>query len=413
MNFYLNNIVLLVYYNKYQLAKELSTQETSVAKSKEMSNTAVTVKEILESAAKYGKDNVLTWDPLVFRDNKKQNKLAKFDCTWIPFKFKPVSGEEKRLNLKFSKVVTGSGAKVPQSADEVKNLIIVFKKMVVEDIAAGDNVPLKKDSAEAQAVEDKRMASSVSDMLKATNEFEAALEIIDLSYRKVCQEMKDAKTLGFVIRKDKTKKTNADITIGTIRQTSREDRENQGEEIKLEDPLTRIKLMIDPKTGIVGNDVWVNKVKTFKPNVYNTRKMTAKNDYAEVLATVTQGGKRCPLDKDNASDFITYRSVVGGIIEFPEIVISKFGFSLGNKFKELYVRRNKSVSTNSAFSKSELAEFGGEDEDEDDDEVEIESTVSKVQNKFAKSTIADNGGVDDLEDLDNSDLEDAAEEDSD
>lgn len=369
--------------------------------------TYITIKDVIDSAKKNGNDNVLVWDPTVFRDNKQKNKNTKMDCTWIPIKLKLANGTEAPLKIKFAKVVTASGAKLPSSEnDDPKNMIIVFRTMTHEEILTGDYAPKKMSSDAEQIIEDKKAQDAADMMLSSTNEFNQAMEIIDLSYQKVCQELKDAQSLGFTIRKDKKVKSNEDINVYSIRQISREDKETPGaDDIKLEFPLTRIKLLL--KDGKVGIETWNNTSKgfDFRPNVFDSRKMTAKNNYAPVLATVKENGKLCALDSKNSSVFITYKSVVGGIIEFPEIVVSKFGLSFANKFKELYVKRNKSNLTESAFSKEDFQSLGTAENESDDD---VEMPVLKMEEKFSKVKITE---VSDLEDnISGSDLEDACEE---
>lgn len=377
-------------------------------------STYVTIKDILESAKKYGNDQVLTWDPTVFRDNKKNNKASKYDCTWVPFKFRFITGTEVQLRLKFSKVVISSGAKLPSSEeDNIKNMIIVFRKMSEEELLQGDYAPKKMTNAEDQAIEDKKMQDNVQLMLTATNEFNDAMEIIDKSYQNLCLQMKQAQSLGFTVRKDKKVKTIEEVNVYSIRQSSREDKENPGaDDIKLEFPLTRIKLMLG-KNGVVGIETFNQTTKSwdFRPNVYDSRKMGPKNNYEPVLANVKENGRLCPLDSKNAGVFITYKSVVGGIVEFQEIVVSKFGLSLANKFKELYVKRNKSNLVESTFSKKDLEAMGGDDEEEDDEEVEM-PVVETINEKFSKVKVVSNMEVSDLEDNnDSSSLEDNCEDD--
>lgn len=92
----------------------------------------------------------------------------------------------------------------------------------------------------------------------------------------MCTELLQAKKLPFSVRKSKKKNApadNSDIEIFRIVQSTRADKDNPGNEIKLENPLVRIKLMLN-KEGKVGIEMWnrdLNK-KVFIPNVYNSRK---------------------------------------------------------------------------------------------------------------------------------------------
>lgn len=381
-----------------------------------MTTIPATIKDIFESAEKYGEDNVLSWDPENFKPKKKTT--GGFDCNWIPIKFKFKNGTESRLVLNFKKVITSSTAKLPKFNDNgIKNMFISFRKVSEEEIAVGDFVAKKMTTEAEQIIEDKKMEMSVKETVAITNEFNDAIAIIDKSYRKICKEMKSAKSLGFSVRKDKKIKME-DINENSIIQTHRNDADNNdADPIELEFPLTRIKLMVS-KNGQIAVDTWDNASKAFKskPNVFDARKMTAKNEYKPTLATVKVDGKSRPLDSDNAGTFISYRSVLGGQIEFPEIIISKVGFSLSNKFLDVFVRRNKSNLQEATFSKDDLKEMAGDEDEESEEEVEMqtveETKKTSLSAKFEKTKIGVNTDVvSDLEDSDaGSDLEDNCED---
>ena len=366
----------------------------------------VLVKDVMESAAKYGEDNVLTWDPLKVRDNKAKTKNSPRDCTWVPIKFKYASGKEGDLNLKFFKVVTSSAAKLPtHSSDSGKKYMnISFRSVTEEELMVGDNVPKVMENDEDQQIENDRAKAVVKEFADSTNEFDKALEIISNSYNKICKDMKNAdpKTLPFSVKKDK-KVERKNTVVYSVRQTHREDKDSEDKDappIKLEHPLTRIKLMYNSNTGYVGIDNWDNTIKgwTFKANVYNARKIDKKTN-APPLATVKVNGKSVLLDKDTTTNFITYRSVVGGIINFKEIVVSKFGLSLANQFTELYVQRNKSNIQEPAFTADEFKTLVCDGNGEDSDVEILTEDVKDVKIKEEPSS-----------DLEDSNLEDNCEE---
>ena len=318
----------------------------------------ITISDIIESAKKYGENNVLIWSPDKYRDNRTNKK--QFDCTWVPITFKHVSGSEEPIKIKFTKVATSSGAKIPQSDGTIKNLNIVFNNVSEEDL-------LNESFANAEISE--KLNNKVNTICKSTNEFVKAMKIMDASYKKICNDLKNATQLNFSIRKDKSIKDVNNISIHSICQTHREDKDNTDNTIELENPLIRIKLIINPKNGLVGIDTWNKNIKAFeyRPNVYDVEKMNKKNDYKPILATVDEDGVEAPLNKDNAQVFITYRSIVSGIIEFKEVVISKFGFSLNNRFIDLYVKSNKNSMKKNDFSKEDRQGLvDGESEEEED-----------------------------------------------
>lgn len=351
----------------------------------------VTVQDILNSIEKYGKDNILNKDDTSFRDNKQKNKQAKFDCTWDPYKLKLDNGKETDLkNFKFLKVVTSSAAKLPSSSSEeaVKNLLIAFREVTEEELlVAGDYAPKKMETEEEQIIENGRALKVVKELVQNTNQFCKALEAIDLSYKKLANELKTSKNLGYTLNKDTAKAkqikeqckkqkmkaseqeaaVNEAVTVYSIRQTSYEDPETK-EDVEIKYPLTRIKLML-AKDGRVGTELW-SKDKggfVFTPNVYNSRKLDANGN--PTLAKVKVNGRPFLLDANTAGSFITYRSIVSGIIDISEMVISKFGISLSNKFKALYVKRHKSSLSEPTFSPDEFKEMRGSDNEGSDDDV--------------------------------------------
>jgi hypothetical protein len=408
---------------------ELKTKvKNNTIQKKEAEQRYVNVQDILDSAEKYGNENVLNLNYAKARDLKKLNKKAKYDCTYVPLNFKFVSGKEIPFKLKFSKIITASGAKVPSSSKDEddeeeqqnkipKNLLIAFRTFSKDEIEGGDYVPKEMNSEAEQDLENQRMEENIATYLKSTNDFSRAMEIIELSYHKCCEDMKNAKSLGFTVKKDKKFKTNSDVYVYPFRQTTRENKKyvddpnNEPEEIELEHPIARIKLML-AKDGRVGNEFYNKdtKASTFNPVVFDSRKMTKKNNYEPVLAKVKYNGKMQDLNIKNAGTFITYKSMVGGIIEFSEVVVSKFGLSLRSKFRELYVRRHKSNTIEPAFSKDDIKEMHGGDEDESSDsDVEF-----KNDEETSKKDVESDSDLDDKlddaasgdEDMDDVDLED-------
>jgi len=379
-----------------------------------MSKEFITSRDIVESAKKHGDDNVLVWDPAVFRPMSEKEK--KFDCNWVPIQFKNANGNiVKRVHIKVKKIVTASGAKPGQLKDgKMKNLIIAFREMEEKDLAFGEFVAKSAETPELQKVEDIKVKELIKEHLDATNEFNKAMIIINKSFQKICQELKDAKSLGFSVRKDKTKKKNSDITVYSICQTTREDKDSKdpdAEPIPLEFPITRLKLMLG-SNGQVGVDSWDKSINgwKFRANVYDARKM--KKGQPPVLARVKVDGKTCPLDEKNVGTFITWKSVLGGVLEFNDIVISKFGFSLENKFQDVFVKRNKSNIIEPVFNKEELDDMCNSDSESENEVEMITDSVDNVKiNKktgkaFQKAVKIDK--IDDIEDED-SDLEAGAE----
>lgn len=373
----------------------------------------ITVQDVLNSIKKYGKENILTRDATSFRDNKQKSKQAKFDCTWDPFKLRLENGKEVDLkNFKFFNVVTSSSAKKPSSSNEedLKNLLIVFREVTEEELlTSGDYAPKPMSSEEEQLKENERAAKKVNELVKNTKDFCTALEAIDLSYKRLADELKASKDLGYVLNKDTIKAkqireqckkqkmkqleidaaVNEAVTVYSIRQSSYEDQDTK-EDVEIKHPLTRIKLML-AKDGRVGTELW-SKDKggfVFTPNVFNSRKIDANGN--PTLAKVKVNGRQVLLDANTASSFITFRSIVSGIIDISEMVISKFGISLANKFKVIYVKRHKSSLSEPTFTSDEFKVMNGSDSESDDEVVvknEEKDDVSDLEDNDDNDTLA-------------------------
>jgi hypothetical protein len=334
---------------------------------------SITLDDVIASATKYG-GCVLVADYKKVRDLKKLNPKSKFDTTYIPLLFKSITGKNMKVKIKFSEQLLASHAKVPQGgADEgiPKNLNVAFMHIKREDVEGGDYVPKEKKTDKEQEKENKRVSDNVTRYMENNEKFLKVLDIIDSSYKAVCEELKSKeKSLDFKIKKDRK---SGDITIWSMKQSTRVDKETDVEE-KLENPIYRLKISVcknkdhDGKIGI-----WSNYHNEFKPTIFDARKMTKKNNYQPVPAKVKVDGKMRDLDVNTASSFIVYKSLTGGTFNIDCIVASKFGLSLSNSFYDLYVFRHKTKVVQPTISKEEiLAMRGGEEESESDSDPELE-----------------------------------------
>lgn len=357
-----------------------------------MQNT-ISLDDVIASESKYG--YVLEPDLKNIRDLKKMNPKSKYDTTYIPILFKHVNGKLMKTKIKFIEQMIASGAKVPQGSDDegvAKYLNISFKKLSQDEIEGGDYAPKKKDSDEKQEKENKRIADNILRYISYNEKFIKVLDIIDTSYKKVCNDLKaNEKSLDFRLKKDRKQ---TDITVYSMKQTSRVDKETNEETI-METPIYRLKISVCKKEEYKGKiGIWSNWHNEFKPIVFDARKMTKRNNYQPVPAKVKVDGKLRDLDINNASSFIVYKSLIGGTILFESIVASKFGLSLSNNFSELYVFRHKTKIEQKIIAKEDIISMrGGDEEDEDDSEVEIEDPRGGSDNEEDE----DNEEDDDLE----------------
>jgi hypothetical protein len=351
----------------------------------------ILVKDVIESANKFGKDNILSWNADKFRDNRAKKGKVAFDCTWVNLKFKTVNGDEVPLKLKFNQVILFSSAKLP--VNDAKNLKIAFASLTKTDFENTDYLPIKMKSEEEQTKENELKEKKINEYISNTNSFYEALGIINTSFIKIWNDIKATKSLDFNIKKDKSISVDQ-IKIHEIIQSTYND-ETTETISKLETPIAWIKLMLCKEKHFVGVDTWDDNKKafSFKPNVYDFVK-TYKNKFSPVLAKVKKNGKLCDLDKDTAASFITAKSMATGTIVFPDITIFKGGVSLGNSFIELFVMRHKKNTTESSISKNDIMEaFEGItiNDHNSDNEVDVDNDNELASNN---ATIADS----DLED---------------
>jgi hypothetical protein len=371
----------------------------------------ISLDDVIASEAKFG--CVLECDLKKVNDLKKIDPKCKYDITYIPLSFKHINGKLMKAKIKFTEIIIASSAKIPQGAnDNIKHLTISFIKMSKKDIAGGDYDAKEKESEEKQIAENARVASNIERYEAYNTKFLKVLDIIDTSYKTVCDDLKSKeKELDFKLKKDRKQDK---VNVCSIKQISRESAETNGDVIVLENPIYRLRISACVKNnahkGKIG--IWSNYHNMFKPTVFDTKKMTKKNNYQPVPAKVKVGGKLRSLDVNNASSFITYKSLIGGSITFDCISVSNAGLSLSNSFYDLYVFRHKSKAAQNAITNSEiLAMRGGIDEDDaEDSDAEIIETDHKSD---AEKVDADEEEYDDDEDGDADEPHDSDDDQSD
>ena len=343
----------------------------------------ITLDDVIASAEKYGEDKILIPDIKKVRDLRTINPKSIYDTTYVPLLFKNINGKEMKVKIKFSEQIIASSAKLPHGSDDEstpKHLNLSFMKMDIEDIKGGDYVPKKKETDEEQEKENKRVQNNIERYQSNSLKFLKVLDIIDKSYTGVCNELiQNMKSYKFKIQKDRKMK---DIPIFHIKQDVRYNKETETDE-PLQNPIYRLKIPVCKKDGRLG--IWSNYNNEYKPTVFDTRKMTKKNNYQQVPAKVKIGGKMRELDVQNAGSFITYKSLIGGHIVFECIVASKFGLSLNNSFYDLYVHKHKSKSEMTSMSIEEIVQMRGGVSENDESESESEEELNK--NKSEKPDI--------------------------
>ena len=327
----------------------------------------ISLDDVLASATAF-EGKVLEYDANNANDLRTKNPKSAYDVSYIPLKFKHVSGKKiSPVDIVFKEQIVSSSANQPPSSDGIPSCLnLVFKKLKKEDLECGDYIPRSMDTAELQTKENERMSKNIDKYLSNNDKLIKVLDILFSSYMHLCENINaNQNDFKFRICKEKGVKT---MKICVIKQVTRLDRITN-KDVELETPLYRLKLPVVKDSGLVG----IFRSGTMKYNVFDARKMTAKNKYKPVAAKVKVNGKMKDLDYQNAREFITYNSLLGGIIRFDAISSSKAGLSLQNSLYELYVFRHKTKFTRQIMTKDDIIEMrgGNVDEDEDDDEAEI------------------------------------------
>lgn len=358
-----------------------------------MSNSSILlVKDILDAAEKYGAENVLVAD----LENVRSPKKGGNDCNWIPVLFKHANGTDMKYHsIKFMKVILASGAK--KGDVDSNKMVIAFRKFTKEEINTGDYVAREMDNEEDQLKENKRIENLVDTLYKNTNDLVDALDIIDKSWKKMTNDIKKAKSLKFTLVKNKQFKKET-IPIFGIKQTHRTVKIDGAEDVEeeLPVPMYRIKLLAN-KNGEIGHEAWNKDIKrhNFRECVYDLRKMSLKaNSGKAILARIKEDGKLKPLTLNNANKFITFRSMAGGVIEFKDIVVSKFGLSFDNKFTDIYVKKHRAgEGEEEAMVKEIVSEMC--DSNDDGSDSDSDNEVAKAQSSDEETdTDLDDANVD-------------------
>ena len=350
-------------------------------------NPAVTLDEVIASYA-VNPNGVLKVNFKTTRDLKSLNAKSQYDATYIKFDFITKDGKLVYPKFKCTETPASSGAKPPQGIDEgaPKYLNIAFTNLTVEDIAGGPYTPMqiknvadKVEKARLQKIEDDIMAGNITRYYNNNEKLLKVLDILNTSFTNCCKELiASAASLPFRLFKDKNQKT---IPIFQFKQTTRINGDTHQEEV-LEKPIFRMRLPVDKNTGKIGvNDYKSNQV---KPIVFDTRKMTEKNDYKPVPAKVKIDDEMRELDADNAKDFITYKSLLGGNFTI-EMVSSKFGLSSSIKFVDLYVMSNRVKNTTASFSKEDIMMMQPRKSNQASDSEEESEEDNSAKNKHSKS----------------------------
>jgi len=382
-----------------------------------MKNSTFTLQDVVESAEKFGRENVLFANVDKARDLKQKNPKSPYDVAYVDIGFKRADGTILQpAKLKITEQLIASSAMAPHGTEEgviPKKINIAFTVLEKEDIETGDYVPKKKDSDEDQTKENKRSSDNNDRYMTNNKDLNNAMSILDASYKSLCAELiKNKDSYKFKIQKDRKMK---EIPVFSIKQETRIDKDTQ-KDVKLPNPIYRVNLQVvqKPSDGNKEKEKCQGKIgiysyysNSFKPTVFDARKMTKANRYQPVPAKVKASGKYVDINYKNAKSFITRKSLVGGHIVFECIVASKFGLSLNCSFYDLFVYRYKTKNVQNSMTPEEIMQMRGgasEDNDSSDSDVDDEKNEDEGdKNEEIKDSDDDIKDSDDDEEVAGSD----------
>jgi hypothetical protein len=287
----------------------------------------------------------------------KKNKNTTRETYYIPLEIVNLSGERIPFLMKFVRQVISSNAKISKKTDltNAKDVIVTIRKINKDDLSKTE-YPVEKHEF----------------LMKSNEELVTALNILADEYeRMVSEDILKNKSKTFVIQNRKICSFRQ-----MVRKAGNDEEGNDDGNIKLENPLFRVKIAADFESKKLG---YLNfKTKKFVYTVFDTKKskqeMKAKNlkTAPAVVARVKIGDSLQDLNLANAGHFITYMSLTGGSVTFDSICLSNMGISCPFKFKELHVFRHKPLKMPimNDDDMNDMEEFGtGVD---NTDEVEID-----------------------------------------
>lgn len=348
-----------------------------------MSSNFFTVKEFLAAKEKYANDGGVIKANI---DAVKVIKKAQ-QTYYIPIKGRNIAGKQIPLNIKFTKQVLCSSAKIASGVEQkdAKDVRISFRAITKDDLA-------KTDYKEQQ----------YDELVESNNEFVKVLDIIADEYLAIVNNDVLSYKGEKIAKKDLKNKE-----IYCFRQSHRDKSDNSEQtddtgKVPLENPIFRIRINANPtnkklgfyseKTGHIYT-VYDTK-KSMHDAAIKSKETNKKVTPKPVVAKIkSPDGKFQDLTVYNAKHFITYMSLTGGTIQFESICISKSGISLLCKFRDLYVWHHKpmKISTLNDDDMDAYARIGTGADDVDvvmdlEEPEETEETDDKPKKSFDRKS---------------------------
>lgn len=294
-----------------------------------MSKRFATPAEIIEVKSKYPDENILSVD----LDNINTSKDG--NTYYLPVLCKRLVGRATRVGMKLVKQIIASSGKIGSGVDEAKatDVRIAFRRLDKETLEATDYPVELHDT-----------------LIKISHELCDAYDIL-------CDEYLDLVNT-VILPYDGTKfRLGKAKTIFNVKQTMRD---ATNEEIKEDKKLPKDERKVINKQLPLPFAIYRAKVPANINNgqklgrytkdghqyiVFDARRATKANGYKKSVAKVRVKGQPTDLTTSNAKHFITYMSLIGGVLNFECICLSSFGISFITKFRDLHVWPHKPMTT--------------------------------------------------------------------
>jgi hypothetical protein len=320
-----------------------------------MSAQFITPEEVIAVKAKFPDSCILLLDI----DNTKENSNKTFPTSYIPLKIQRLSGNPTRVNLKISKQILASNAKIPFGVlpKDAKDVRTVFRLLTKDDLA-----------------DTKYLENRHEELLKQNAELIRAFDILCDEYESISSE-KIVNYLGnsFTVGKNKTINSIRQSMRNASKDEQRADNKRDADKRQVVDgkiplpvSLYRIKLTANIHTKVLGQHTGTGH----RYVVYDARKVKKSSGCKPVVAKIRSNGSMVDLNTDNAKHFITYMSLSGGVIDFDSVCISKSGISLSNKWRDIHVWPHPTM-VSKTIDEDELAEMASMGASGFDDEIDI------------------------------------------
>jgi hypothetical protein len=355
-----------------------------------MTSTKITPKTLIELRAKNPElGSILTLD---IKDTKK-NKDTTFPTYYIPVRLINSDGARVKCKLTIVKQIVASNAK-PFGKDEkatkaANDVFISFRKFFDEDLNVTDYPDNEKPT-----------------LLKQNEELIEALKILSEEYMYLVNnvvvpydgdkfEIQDPDTLKIANFVQTERKATDEEKKEDAKRGANEKLISKSKKIALANPIYRIKINGDKDTKRIGRINY--KTKKVEYTVFDVRKPSKESGKKYMPAKLKDGsGKLVDLTVSNIKHFLTYMSLIGGIIEFEDVCVSKSGISLKTRFQEIYVMPHKPLKPES-MNQEDLDEMASAvstgntddmvitDEPEPEDEDDVQETKSKPKSKSSSN----------------------------